>query len=764
MQRPRLLGTYRDQVATYIQFKYGVTKERASEIALEICKKHYKPLTAIIEETKIDGQPIIKGVDLASWFDKQSDNIITPSGSVYCQHTKKTGTIIDMLLEYLAKRKKEKKLMLKCKAAGDKTGYLVHYYAQTLTKIFINALPGNFGSRHSIFYDKGNYNAITSCGRSLIAFAYTEIEAVLGGNFMWLSVDDLRMHIISQLHAGIDEEKVLSVIDRYGMIHKTKEDLYNFYKKELCTYNRYTDYMHKHDDSVTHANMRDNLEYNHLDRIAKSTDKITYIRNNQHTEQDLSKIMELISKMNDAQVQYFYYFENFRHIIMENDSVFRKRFQDMFNYDLVPMDDTVDPEKLYDIDGALVIMCNVAFHRYVDPGDSEIQVYDLPKKRPDLAKRFICIANYVESKLKDMDDILETFVYTKLCRQNVENQQLLYRNTAVVSDTDSVIFTAKDWVAWYTGSMYSIDENAYNIAMLMVYWITKAVAHAMFKFSEAHGARDKYQHTIAMKNEFLYPVMIQADVKKHYAGVITVQEGVILPKPDVDIKGGQLRGSKVPKVALKFAEDFSGDLAMQIYKKGQIDPLAVIDKIRKFEQRIYSELQDGITEWLPAMSVKTKDKYANPMGSPWYYFLVWQSVFAAKYGDIIPPLKTPAVPVAKPTESYWEWLRDKDPDICERFMRFLNSKDEKGTLHKWPSYIVINPVGGKVPPELIPLIKVKDIIKSSVRPCHLLLRQIPINCGFDDDNNLFSEDYPIVKGKKCDGNYFPEGSNPTESN
>ena len=747
-KRPKLLETWKEQVACYISFKYGVSKEQALEMAKEIGRENYKPLTAIIEETKIDGQPIIKGVDLASWFDKQSDNIITPSGSVYCQHTKKTGTIINMLLEYLAKRKKEKKLMLKCKAAGDKTGQLIHYYAQTLTKIFINALPGNFGSRYSIFYDKGNYNAITSCGRSLIAFAYTEIEAVLGGNFMWLSIDDLMMHIISQIHAGIDEDKVNAVCTKYNLARKTKEDLYEFYKKELNTYNRYTDYMHKHDDSVKHAKMRDNFEYNHLDRIKKSNDTITYVRNNPHDNRDLSKIMDLIANMNDAQVQYFYYFENFRHIIMENDATFRKIFNDMFNYDMVPMDDTVDPEKLFELDGALVIMCNVAFHRYVDPGDSEIQVYDLPKKRTDLAKKFICIAQYVANKLKDLDDILDAFVYTKICRQNVENQQLLYRNTAVVSDTDSVIFTAKDWVKWYTGSMYSINEDAYNIAMLMVYWITKAVAHAMYKFSEAHGARDQYLHTIAMKNEFLYPVMTQADVKKHYAGVITVQEGVILPKPDVDIKGGQFRGSKVPKEALRFAEKFSNDLTMEIYEHGQVDAHEVISKIRAFEERIFNELQAGVTEWLPAMSVKTKDKYANPMGSPWYYYYVWQNVFSAKYGDIIPPLKTPAVPVLAPTESYWSWLRDQDKDIHDRFVKFLSSKDERGTLHKWPSSIVINPVGGKVPPELIPLIRVKDIIKSSVMPCHLLLRQIPINCGFDDDNNLFSDDYPIVKGKK----------------
>ena len=224
--------------------------------------------------------------------------------------------------------------------------------------------------------------------------------------------------------------------------------------------------------------------------------------------------------------------------------------------------------------------------------------------------------------------------------------------------------------------------------------------------------------------------------------------GDILPKPDIDIKGGQLRGSKVPKVALKFAEDFSNELVMDINLHGQVDAHEVIAKIRAFEERIFNELQAGVTEWLPAMSVKTKDKYANPMGSPWYYYYVWQNVFAAKYGDIIPPLKTPAVPVLAPTESYWSWLRDQDKDIHDRFVKFLSSKDERGVLHKWPSSIVINPVGGKVPPELIPLIRVKDIIKSSVMPCHLLLRQIPINCGFDDDNNLFSDDYPIVKGKK----------------
>lgn len=749
MQRPPLLRTYKEELSTYISLKYGVSKERALEIATEICVSNYKPLTAIIEDTSTDNKPIIRAVDLASWFDRQRNNILTPSGGVYCSHEKKTGTIIAMIAEFMAKRKAEKKAMLKCKAAGDKTGQLSHYYAQTLIKIFINALPGNFGSKYSIFYDKGNYNAITSCGRALIAFAYSEIEAVLGGNFMWLTIDDLRSHIISQLYVGIDEAKVKATMDKYGLAWKSKEDLFQFYKKELMIYNHYTDYMHKNDDRIKHAKCRDKMLYNFLDKIRKSTDTVSYARYNGHTEGDMAKIAELIWKLTDEQVQYFYYFENLRHIIMGNDSIFRNFFHDLFNFDLIPQDDTVSPDDLFKVDGALVIMINVAFHKYLDPHNSEIQVYDLPKERPDLAKIFVNIARYVEKKLSYMNDLFDTFIYTPICRPNDENQQLLYRNTTVVSDTDSVIFTVKDWVEWYTGSVYSINEEAYHIAMVMIYWISKAVDHSMFLFSEAQGAKKEYLKKVAMKNEFLYPVMIQADVKKHYAGVITVQEGVILPEPDIDIKGGQLRGSKVPKVALKFAEDLiSNDILDVLYRKGRVNAHALVDKVRAFEQHIFDDIQSGSTEWYESLSIKTPDKYAKPMSSAWYYYHAWEEIFAFKYGDIMIPTKTPAVPLIMPTETYWEWLRNKDEKVWRTWNAFLNRRNKDGSLYRWPSKMAVNPLGGKVPEELIPLIDVKEIISATVSPCHLILRQLAINCGHEDASNLFSTIYPVVRGKK----------------
>ena len=136
------------------------------------------------------------------------------------------------------------------------------------------------------------------------------------------------------------------------------------------------------------------------------------------------------------------------------------------------------------------------------------------------------------------------------------------------------------------------------------------------------------------------------------------------------------------------------------------------------------------------------------MSSALYYYHSWEEIFAFKYGDIMIPTKTPAVPLIMPTETYWEWLRNKDEKVWRTWNAFLNRRNKDGSLYRWPSKMAVNPLGGKVPEELIPLIDVKEIISATVSPCHLILRQLAINCGHEDASNLFSTIYPVVRGKK----------------
>lgn len=690
-RRPSLLGTVLQQHIKYIETKYGCPHEVASQIARKYCRERYKPLTAIIQETKVDGKPEIKAVDLAQFWENMAGNLVSPSGSFYCQQEKKLSTTVNMIIQRLAERKMHKKLMLKAKAAGNFNEEMKHYYMQTLIKININSLPGNYGSPYSIFYSKANYNAITSCGRALIGFANSEIEAVLGGNFAWYTIDELINHLVSQLTHGINDIRIRNCMEKYGLKWVTAEELMSFYKTSMMQYKRTHDY---------------------------------------------SRVEALLAKCTREQIQYFYYFENLRHIFMENDAVFRPWLNNMFDITKVKMDPSVKPDDLFEVNGDLVTFANVAFHKHVDPEDPKIQVYDLPKARPDLAIKFVCIARYLEQELKYVDELFDVFVYTPLNRPKVATRKYMMRDAAVISDTDSVIFTVKDWVAWYTGDQYSIADEAYQIACCMIYWITKAVAHALALYSIAHGARGKFIKTMAMKNEFLYPSMVLAKKKKHYAGIVAVQEGVILPKPDTDIKGVQFKGSDICKEATTFALDFITWGNKELYQHGVINAHEAIEKIKGFENKIRNDIKSGDTSWFEPMSIKNKEYYKNPMSSDWYCFYAWEEMFSHKYGHISIPSKCPAVIVNKPTAEYMNWLYSYDSTVAKKVQKFIE------TNARWPKNIAISAALNKIPPELIPLVCVTEIIHSNVRPCHLFLTSIGVSVGFNKSQLLFSAVYP----------------------
>lgn len=689
MARPGILQSYGKTMVTHVIRKYGLSEERAREMVKNICRERYKPMTAVIVETLTDGAPKLLAVDLVDYLNKHNDDLISPSGSFYCQHEKKTGATIQMLLDKLKQRKYHKKMMLKYKAIGDSVNEMIQTYLQTLIKIFVNSLPGNYGSKFSIFYDKGNYNAITSAGRALISYANTCIEHVLGGNFGWFSLDQLVNHITIHLE-HIDKERVRTTLNNHGMRWVTKEELFEFYKKELLIYHRYKDF---------------------------------------------SRIWDEVVKMSDEEVQYFWYYQNLRHVIMENDSVFRPFLNNMFDSSKIPTDPNVKPDDLFNLEGALVTMVNVAFNSEVASGDPDIQVYDLPKRMPDKAIRFVSIANCVKKELDKFQDILSTFIYTPLCVPDVLNRKFMIRNSSVVSDTDSVIFTVKDWVDWYTHDIYKLTTETYHIACLMIYWIQLAVAHVLKIYSIAHGAKGDRVYDMAMKNEFLYPTMCEADIKKTYAGICKVQEGVILDPPVDDIKGVQLKGSTMVKEATEFANNFIVNDLLLGSLNGKISGHDLIKKVMDFEKVIYNDIMSGSTKWCEPLSIKTKEDYANPTSQNYFYYMAWKEIFADKYGDFMLPNKTHAVPIAPPTPGYFEELRKKNRKIADKFENFIKK------YGKTPSKFVVNPNLNKIPEELIPLVQTRDLISSNINPCRLILRQVGISCGFDDKDLLFSEVY-----------------------
>ena len=693
MARPGLLQTYRDEMVSYLMRRYGFSEEEADKRFRRACKDRYQPQTAIIVENEEDGRPVLKAVDFVTYFDKHNDDLISPSGSMYMQHEKKTGATIQMVDHKLDQRSKLKKVQFKAKASGDNLGFLTAYYGQSSVKITVNSLPGNYGSAYSIFYDKGNYNAITSMGRGLIGYANTCIEHVLGGNFGWYSIDQLINHISIHLWDGIDKKAIRKVMSNHQMRKVTKDELLKFFHDSLRIYHRYED-------------------------------------------SDLKRVDDFVNRcLDEDEVQFFWYYQNLRHVIMDNDPVFRPWMQETFDLSKVEYDDKVKADDLFKLDGALVNMVNVAFNDVVSSGDPKIQVYDLPGKMPDKAVKFVNIANRMQKRVDELKDIFDVFINTKLCVPDVQNKKFMQRNSSVISDTDSVIFTVKDWVQWYTGDIYKLTPGSYQISCFMVYWMTIAVGHALELYSIAHGAKGDHVKDMYMKNEFMYPTMCLADIKKTYAGVVTVQEGVILPKPQTDIKGVQLKGSDICKKSTKFAENFIVKKILMASLNKKISGHSLIEDVKAQEKLIYDETVAGSTAWCQPESIKEKEGYAKPLSSAYFYYLAWQEIFAWKYGDIQVPTKTIVLPIAEPTAEYFDQLNKESPKICKKFKEFILKYE------KCPSKMALSPIVSQIPKELIPLVMIRDIIYENVKPLRLILSQLGIRCGFDDDKLLFNEVY-----------------------
>ena len=154
--------------------------------------------------------------------------------------------------------------------------------------------------------------------------------------------------------------------------------------------------------------------------------------------------------------------------------------------------------------------------------------------------------------------VLDGFTY-----QHIGNRHEMIRNSVPISDTDSVITTMVKWMLWYNKGDMFVNQDSYNIAAMGIYFMTKCVEHSLYKYSIGYGAKGKFAKIMKMKNEFLYVALVLYSLKKTYAGIIAIHEGIKLKKYKVDIKGANLRSSAI----CKESTDFNKELIVKVAKE-----------------------------------------------------------------------------------------------------------------------------------------------------------------------------------------------------
>ena len=161
------------------------------------------------------------------------------------------------------------------------------------------------------------------------------------------------------------------------------------------------------------------------------------------------------------------------------------------------------------------------------------------------------------------------------------------------------------------------DSLRHSIINILAYVIGKLLRDYFDRISIMNNVTNEAHPfcLMNMKNEFLFMKMLLSDAKKHYATLVEVQEGHVIPNDpskQLDIKGLEMDKSVIPKST---KEVLSKILYEDILKSKNIDQLKIINKLAVLEKQIKEAIVNGSTEYFKPMKVKSIRSYKNPMST-----------------------------------------------------------------------------------------------------------------------------------------------------
>lgn len=269
---------------------------------------------------------------------------------------------------------------------------------------------------------------------------------------------------------------------------------------------------------------------------------------------------------------------------------------------------------------------------------SEIVKYEfleIPKPSKDLAP----LLKIFWAMVKDYCvDVRIPRMRTKFCHTHI-------RKTVLTVDTDSNFlynkpFTNKlrkffpETLANYDNDK-SIKLSCINLSMLT---FTNLIAEGYDNMGRCLNIDDEHRPVINMKNEFAYERIMTTPAKKHYAGMLMAQEGVILqgsPERRLDMKGLNLRKSSLNK---NIREYFTKTLIDKILLPKKINLSDIYKDFEEMENTIEKSLLNGDLDYCQPGKVNSIDKYAAPFTIQTLRgTLLWNALFPDN--PIAPPNK-----------------------------------------------------------------------------------------------------------------------------
>lgn len=656
---------YLEQLSFHLSVRMSIPLDEARRKAIAFLKKHFKDRHIRYFERNEVGDREVKDGTVMQYIKKNVNerNVLAPTFTSYCHAETKKSIISEFINVNVTVRAKAKKEGQKAKAEGDLVLAESKNNEQNVRKTYNNSVSGLFGQSACILYNPTAHSTLTSITRTMTSLSNACNERLIGGNRYLPRPKDVYHQIVYEAtYANI--EKIKNCVERFKLHLPTVEE------------------------TVTCLKYSSDLYF---------TDEAYYEK----------YIISFLKKLSPYQLTAICYNGDLYHQRVFNPEFIKGMLEKMITPVIVdkPLEDLSVIGKTHEPVRVL------AHSILVD----KVQGFGLDYKKMNdqgtLAASVVATHDHTVTVLNEYKEFFNTFYMTEIVPINSHRLREMRRRVVILSDTDSSCFTLDEWVDWY-GNGYQVNPKTIALASAITYIASEAIVNQLAILSKSMNVDDAQLDVLQMKNEWLWLSISPAEVSKHYFAWAVIQEGSVLTKPELDLKGVHLKNSAVPVEVTKHAKDLINSICIKLASNEKISFRDTMKEIISVEERIIKSINSGEVTFFKRSKIKNDTAYAQEKTkSPYQRHTFWNDVFGPKYGMLQePPYDVIKVPTTiKSKTKLKEWLESiEDLELRGRLYNFLVTfnKTSLPTI-----YINLDQAKGRgIPPEILKVIDVKRIV------------------------------------------------------
>ena len=656
---------YLEQLSFHLSVRMGIPLDEARRRAIAFLKKHFKDRHIRYFERNEVGDREVKDGTVMQYIKKNVNerNVLAPTFTSYCHADTKKSIISEFINVNVTVRAKAKKEGQKAKAEGNLELAEAKNNEQNVRKTYNNSVSGLFGQSACILYNPTAHSTLTSITRTMTSLSNACNERLIGGNRYLPRPKDVYHQVVYEATYA-DVEKIKNCVERFKLHLPTVEDTVACLKYSSDLY---------------------------------FTDETYYEK----------YIVSFLKKLSPYQLAAICYNGDLYHQRVFNPEFIKGMLEKMITPVIAdkPLEDLSVIGKTHEPVRVL------AHSILVD----KVQGFGLDYKKMNdqgtLAASVVATHDHTVTVLNEYKEFFNTFYMTEIVPINSHRLREMRRRVVILSDTDSSCFTLDEWVDWY-GNGYQVNPKTIALASAITYIASEAIVNQLAILSKSMNVDDAQLDVLQMKNEWLWLSISPAEVSKHYFAWAVIQEGSVLTKPELDLKGVHLKNSAVPVEVTKHAKDLINSICVKLASNEKISFRDTMKEIISVEERIIKSINSGEVTFFKRSKIKNDTAYAQEKTkSPYQRHTFWNDVFGPKYGMLQePPYDVIKVPTTiKSKTKLKEWLESiEDLELRGRLYNFLVTfnKTSLPTI-----YINLDQAKGRgIPPEILKVIDVKRIV------------------------------------------------------